>query len=83
MLRNAAIPIVTVVGLSVPNLIGGSVVIERIFSWPGLGSYLVDAINMRDIPVIMGIVAIIIIIVLVTNLLLDIIYTWLDPRLRV
>lgn len=83
MLRNAATPLVTAVGLSVPNLVGGSVVIERIFSWPGLGSYLVDAINMRDIPVIMGIVAIVIIIVLVTNLILDIIYTWLDPRLRV
>jgi peptide/nickel transport system permease protein len=82
MLRNAATPIVTVIGLSVPNLIGGSVVIERIFSWPGLGSYLVDAINMRDIPVIMGIVALIVIIVLITNLILDIIYTWLDPRLR-
>ncbi len=82
MLRNAATPIVTVVGLSVPTLIGGSVIIERIFSWPGLGSYLVDAINMRDIPVIMGIVALIVIIVLVTNLILDVIYTWLDPRLR-
>lgn len=83
MLRNAAIPIATIVGLSVPNLIGGSVVIERIFSWPGLGSYLVDAINLRDIPVIMGIVALIILIVLVTNLIMDIVYVWLDPRLRV
>lgn len=83
MLRNASIPIVTSIGLTVPTLIGGSVVIERIFSWPGLGSYLVDAINMRDIPVIMGIVTLIIIIVLLTNLVLDIIYTWLDPRLRV
>lgn len=83
MLRNAAIPIATIIGLSVPGLIGGSVVIERIFSWPGLGSYLVDAINLRDIPVIMGIVTLIILIVLVTNLVLDIVYAWLDPRLRV
>lgn len=82
MLRNAAVPIVTIIGLTVPNLIGGAVVIERIFSWPGLGSYLVDAIYLRDVPVIMGIVAMIIVIVLVTNLVLDIIYTWLDPRLR-
>lgn len=83
MLRNASIPIVTCIGLAVPNLVGGSVVIERIFSWPGLGYYLVTAISARDIPVIMGIVAIIIIVVLVTNLVLDIIYTFLDPRLRV
>lgn len=83
MLRNASIPIVTTIGLSVPTLVGGSVVIERIFSWPGLGSYLVNAINIRDIPVIMGIVALIVIIVLVTNLILDILYFRLDPRTRV
>lgn len=83
MLRNASIPIVTVIGLNVPTLVGGSVIIERIFSWPGLGNYLVTAISERDIPVIMGIVSIIILVVLLTNVLMDIIYTFLDPRIRV
>ena len=81
-LRNALIPIITVIGMQIPTLFGGSIIVEKIFSWPGLGSYLVDAIYLRDVPVIMGIVALIIVIVLLTNLVLDIIYTWLDPRLR-
>ena len=80
MLRNAALPICANIALSVPTLVGGSIVIERIFSWPGLGNYLVTCLLNKDIPVVMGIVSLIIIVVLVANLVLDLVYAALDPR---
>lgn len=82
MLRNAALPICANIALSVPTLVGGSIVIERIFSWPGLGNYLVTCLLNKDIPVVMGIVSLIIIVVLVANLVLDLVYAALDPAIR-
>ena len=79
--RNALIPVVTQIGLQVPLLIGGAVVVEKIFSWPGIGSLLINAITYRDYPIIMGVTCLIAVAVLVTNLLLDILYARLDPRI--
>ncbi len=81
VLRNAWIPIVTAIGMSIPYLIGGTVVVEQIFSWPGLGSLMISSINSRDYNIIMGITVIICVAVLVTNILMDIIYALLDPRI--
>ncbi|MPM32038.1 Dipeptide transport system permease protein DppB [bioreactor metagenome] len=80
-LRNALIPIVTLIGLSVPYMIGGAVVTEQIFSWPGIGSLMILSINNRDYPVIMGITVLISVTVLSANILLDLIYASLDPRI--
>lgn len=82
-LRNALMPIVTLIGMQVPFLVGGAVVTEQIFGWPGIGSLMVNSITARDYPTIMGISAMIGIAVLVTNVLLDLIYAILDPRIRV
>lgn len=79
--RNTLIPLVTIFSGSVPFMIGGSVVVERVFGWPGLGTLMVDSITKRDYPVIMGISVIIAVIVLVTNLLVDVLYAYLDPRI--
>lgn len=81
VLRNGLIPVVTAIGLQVPFLFGGACVVERIFTWPGIGSLLVNSITTRDYPVIMGITCMIAIVVLATNLLLDVIYAVLDPRI--
>lgn len=80
-LRNAMMPIVTVLGNAIPVLIGGSVVIEQIYSWPGIGSLMVLSIQTRDYPAIMGITVVIALVVLVTNLVVDLIYGAIDPRI--
>ena len=82
VLRNALIPIITVIGLSLPVLFGGSVIIETIFQWPGIGLMFINAITGRDSPVIMGYVLFSAIIVLASNLLTDVVYSWADPRIR-
>lgn len=79
--RNALIPVVTQISLSIPLLIGGAVVIEQIFAWPGIGSLMISSISNRDYPLIMGITVLISVVVLVTNLLLDLVYARLDPRI--
>lgn len=79
--RNALIPIVTLIGISVPYIIGGAVVTEQIFSWPGIGSLMILSINNRDYPVIMGITVLISVTVLCANIILDVIYASLDPRI--
>ena len=80
--RNALIPIVTTISLSIPFLIGGAVVTEQIFAWPGIGSLMITAITSRDYPVIMGVAVLICGAVLVANLILDLIYAALDPRIK-
>lgn len=80
-LRNALMPIVTQMSLSVPWVIGGAVVTEQIFGWPGLGSLMVTAVSSRDYNVIMGITVLIAVVVLCANIVLDIVYTYLDPRI--
>ncbi len=81
-LRNALIPIVTVVGATVPALVGGAVFLESIFSWPGMGTLYLDAIAGRDYPLIMGMTFIIAVVILVANLLTDLAYAFIDPRIR-
>jgi peptide/nickel transport system permease protein len=82
-LRNAAVPIVTVFGFQVSLLLGGSVIIERMFGIPGLGSLAVDAVLYNDLPVLQGAVLVAAIVVLVTNLLTDVAYGLLNPKVRV
>lgn len=81
-LRNALLPIITILGLSVPDIIGGSVIIETIFAYPGIGRLGYDAIMARDYPVVMGILTIVAFLTLFGNLLADIMYAWVDPRIR-
>ena len=80
-LRNALIPIVTIVGLQFGILLGGAVITETVFAWPGIGRLLVDSIGFRDYPVIQGAVLVITVGFVVTNLLVDVIYAYLDPRI--
>ena len=81
-LKNAVIPVVTVLGLQVAAIAGGAVIIEWIFGIPGMGQFLVDAIVQRDYPVIQGINLIIVTIIVLTNLTVDLVYAVLDPRIR-
>lgn len=81
-LRNALIPVVTVVFSMVPYIIGGAVITEQIFSWPGIGSLMVQSINSRDYPVIMGITTIVAGVVLIANIIADVVYGLLDPKIR-
>ncbi|MBI5876253.1 MAG: ABC transporter permease [Chloroflexi bacterium] len=81
-LRNALIPFATLLGLSLPNLVGGAVVIERIFTWPGIGRLAFDKAQERDYPVIMGVVMMGAIVVIIGNLAADIAYGFLDPRIK-
>ena len=80
-LRNALIPVVTEIGMSIPTLVGGAVVTEQIFNWPGIGSLMVQSINARDYPVIMGITVMVAAVVLIGNLVVDLAYGLLDPRI--
>lgn len=81
-LRNAAIPVITLIGLQMGWLLGGAVIAEVVFAYPGMGRLAVTAISNRDVPVIQSFVAISALIVVVINLGLDIMYSWLDPRIR-
>ena len=81
-LRNAMLPLITIFGLSIPGLIGGSVIAESIFAIPGMGKLFYDAVLMRDFPVIMGILTIGSALTLIGNLLADLAYAWADPRVR-
>jgi peptide/nickel transport system permease protein len=82
-LRNAMLPIVTILGLSLPGLIGGSVIVESIFAIPGMGQLMVQAVFERDYPVIMGNLVIVATLTLVANLVADVTYSVIDPRIRV
>ncbi len=81
-LPNAAVPIVTIVGFMVGSLIAGAVVVESIFSWPGIGRLLVVSVTNRDLAVVQCILLIIAVAMVVSNLVVDLLYGWLDPRLR-
>jgi peptide/nickel transport system permease protein len=81
-LKNALLPAITVLALSLGHMLGGAVVIESIFAWPGVGSLLVDAISGRDIPLVQGCVLTIVGVFVTINLLVDLTYTYLDPRIR-
>ncbi|TFD28537.1 MULTISPECIES: ABC transporter permease [Cryobacterium] len=81
-LRNAAVPVMTVLGVQIATLLVGAVVIERVFSIPGLGSLLLDKVALRDLPAVQGIVLVLVVFVLVLNFLVDLAFTVIDPRLR-
>lgn len=82
VLRNSLIPVVTYLGMEIPLLIGGAVVTEQVFSWPGIGNLMIKSIDSRDYPVVMGITVLVAAAVLVFNILTDLIYGILDPRIR-
>jgi peptide/nickel transport system permease protein len=81
-LKNASLPLVTIIGLDLPILISGAVVTESIFAWPGMGRLFWDAVQDTDIPVLMAILVIVAFLVVIFQILTDIAYTFLDPRIR-
>ncbi len=81
-LRNAMIPVVTMMGLQFGFLLGGSIVVEKVFNWPGLGRLLVDAVEMRDYPVIQAEVLLFSLEFIVINLIVDVLYAVINPTIR-
>jgi peptide/nickel transport system permease protein len=82
VLRNALVPVVTVVGVEFGSVIAFAVVTESIFAWPGMGKLLIDSINVLDRPVIVGYLCIVVTLFVAINLLVDLLYSWIDPRVR-
>lgn len=81
-LKNSFIPVVTIVGLQIGHLLEGTVIVESIFAWPGIGKLLVDSIFARDFSMIQGCVLLFAVLFVIVNLLVDISYVYLDPRIR-
>jgi dipeptide transport system permease protein len=81
-LRNALIPVVTVIGLQVGVLLAGAILTETIFSWPGIGKWMVDSIFRRDYPSVQGGLLMIAVMVMVVNLIVDLLYGLINPRIR-
>ena len=81
-LRNALVPVVSIIGTLVPRLVGGAVVTEAVFGWPGMGRLAVEAANGRDYPLIVGITVVVAAVVVVSSVAVDLAYSWLDPRIR-
>ncbi|MFC4354294.1 nickel ABC transporter permease [Chryseomicrobium palamuruense] len=81
--RNALLPTITFIGLQFGSLLGGTVIIEQIFAWPGIGRLIIDAINQRDYPVIQGGVIFLAMLMVFVNLIIDISYTLIDPRIKI
>ncbi|MCK4394258.1 ABC transporter permease, partial [Candidatus Bipolaricaulota bacterium] len=80
--RNALIPVVTIAGLQFGSMLASTVVVETVFSWSGIGSLLVESIFRRDVPTLQGCILIIVVAFLVINLLVDLVYGYLDPRIQ-
>lgn len=81
-LRNALIPIVTLLGLSFGYILSGTVIVETVFAWPGIGRYLIDGVNGRDFPVVQATVLLIAIGFVFSNLITDLLLAYIDPRIR-
>ncbi len=81
-LKNALLPVVTVIGMNFGFMLAGAVLTETVFGWPGLGRLMYEAINARDYPVLMGMFVVISIFVIIVNILTDIVYFLLDPRIK-
>jgi peptide/nickel transport system permease protein len=81
-LKNASLPVVTLIGIEFAFLIGGLIVTETVFNLPGVARYLVDAIQFRDYPIVQNLAMLIAVVVVFTNLTVDLLYTWLDPRIK-
>jgi len=82
VLRNAMIPIVTIMGIQMGALLGGAVITETVFAWPGIGSLLVDSLFYRDYPLAQGIILFIVLVFIVINIVIDVLYAYIDPRVR-
>ena len=82
VVRNALIPIITVVGLELGTLLSGSIIVETVFSWPGSGALLISAITSRDYPLITGVVLMYTMAFVIINVTIDVLYAWIDPRIR-
>jgi peptide/nickel transport system permease protein len=83
VLRNALLPVVTILGVQMGTVLAGSVVIESVFSWPGVGSLLFDSVSSRNYPVVLGIMVLGSLVVIMANIAVDLIYMWLDPRIEI
>jgi peptide/nickel transport system permease protein/oligopeptide transport system permease protein len=81
-LKPSLLPVVTIVGLQLGGLIGGTIVIEQVFTWPGMGPLLIGSINAKDYPTVQAITMLLVATYLLFNLLTDLAYGWLDPRVR-
>ena len=81
MVGNAILPVVTLLGLQIGALLGGSIVVEAVFSWPGIGGVLFDGVMSRNYPVVLGMLLLCSVFVVVANVVVDILYTRLDPRM--
>jgi peptide/nickel transport system permease protein len=81
VMRNALVLIITTIGLQFGSMMGQAVVVEKLFSWPGLGSLLIDSVSLRDIPVVQGAILVIVLWFLVINTIVDILYAVIDPRI--
>jgi peptide/nickel transport system permease protein len=81
-LRNSLIPLVTVVGIQFGTLLGGAIIVETVFAWPGVGRMLIDAVSARDFPLVQGIVLFIAVGFVLVNLIVDLLYAYIDPRVR-
>ncbi len=81
-LRNALLPVITILGLRLPSLFGGAIIIENIFNWPGMGILYLDGVSTRDYPLIMGMVLMSALLIVVSNLITDLTYAVVDPRIR-
>jgi ABC-type dipeptide/oligopeptide/nickel transport system permease component len=82
LLRNALMPVVTLIGLQAAYLVGGAVIIEVVFAWPGIGSLVVDAILSRDYPIVQSVILLVAAMVMVVSIVVDLTYPILDPRVR-
>lgn len=82
VLRNAFSPLLAVMGISLGNMLGGTVIVEQMFSWPGMGRYLIESISNRDYPVIQCYVLLMAVVYVFINLLVDLLQRWIDPRLE-
>jgi peptide/nickel transport system permease protein len=83
VLRNALLPVVTILGVQMGTVLAGSVVIESVFSWPGVGSLLFDSVSSRNYPVVLGIMVLGSLVVICANIVVDLLYMWLDPRIEI
>jgi peptide/nickel transport system permease protein len=81
-LKNALIPVITVIGLKVGALLGGAILTETVFAWPGIGRLLIKAIYNRDYPLVQGVVFIIAVLFILVNIIVDYLYAYIDPRIR-
>jgi peptide/nickel transport system permease protein len=81
-LRNALLPVITILGVQFASLLGGTVIIESVFSWPGVGGLMLDGIANRDYAVVQGGLLLLVMLFIVINLLVDLTYAWIDPRIR-